>query len=92
MDRDAVSKLKQVSYFTDAKLWMQTDIIEKVLEKLNYIMKLENQNVLLFQDNALVHPENLVGKYSNVKILFLLKNTTSRLQPLHAGIIKKPSK
>ena len=67
---------------------MKIHIIEKVLEKLNYIMKLENQNVLLFLDNAPVHPENLVGKYSNIKIVFLPKNTTSRLQPLDAGIIK----
>ena len=67
---------------------MQIDIIEKVLEKLNYIMKLENQNVLLFLDNAPVHPENLVEKYTNIKIVFLPKNTTSCLQPLDAGIIK----
>ena len=57
-----------------------------MLEKLNYIMKLENWNVLLFLDNAPVHLENLVGKPSN--IVFLPKNTTSRLQPLDAGIIK----
>ena len=67
---------------------MQFDIIEKVLEKLNYIMKLENQNVLLFLDNVPVHPENLVGKYNNIKIAFLPKNTTSRLQSLDASIIK----
>ena len=51
-------------------------------------MKLENQNVLLFLDNAPVHPKNLVGKYSNIKIVFFPKNTTLRLQSLDAGIIK----
>ena len=65
---NAASKLKQVSYFVDAKLWMQADIIEKVLEEINYIMKLENRNVLLFLNNAQVHPENLVGKCNNIKI------------------------
>ena len=51
-------------------------------------MKLGNRNVLLFLNNAPVHPENLVGKCSNIKILFLPENTTSRLLPLDAGIIK----
>ena len=60
------------------------NIIEKVFEKLNCIMKLENRNVLLFLDSALVHPENLVGEYSNIKIVFLPEHTTSRLQPLDA--------
>ena len=85
---NAASKLKQVSYFADAKSWIQIDIMEKVPEKLNYIMKLENRNVLLFLDNTPVHPENLLGKNSNIKIVFLPKNTTSRLHPLDAGIIK----
>ena len=48
---------------------MQIDIIEKALEKLNNIMKLENRNVLLFMDNTPVHPENLVGKCSDIKIV-----------------------
>ena len=65
---NVASKLKQVSYFVDAKLWMQADIIEKVLEEINYIMKLENRNVLLFLNNAQVNPENLVGKCSNINI------------------------
>ena len=82
------SKLKQVSYFADAKSWMQVDVIEKVVKKLNYIMKLENRNVLLFLDNLAVHPENLVGKCSNIKIVFLPRNTNLRLQPLDVGIIK----
>ena len=65
---NAASKLKQVSYIADAKSWMQIYITEKVLEKLNYIMKLENEIVLLFLNNAPVHPENLVKKFSNIKI------------------------
>lgn len=62
---NAASKFGQVSHFADAKTWMQINIMEKVLQKLNKTMKLENRNILLFLDNALVHPESLVAKYSN---------------------------
>ena len=89
---NAALKLEQVSYFADPKSWMQINIMENVLDKLNNKMKAEKRNVLLFLDNAPVHPEGLQGKYSNIKVTatatFLPKNTTSRLQPLDAGIIK----
>ena len=85
---NAALKLPLVSYFADAKSWMQIDIMEKVLEKLNNMMKLEKRNILLFLDNVPVHPESLVGKNSNITVAFLPKNTTSRLQPLDVGIIQ----
>ena len=75
---NAASKLRRVSYFANAKSWMQIDIMKKVLQKLN-IMKLENQNILLFMDTT---PERPVGKYSKIRVVFLPNNTTSRLQPL----------
>ena len=44
--------------------------------------------MFLFLDNATVHPTSLVDKFSNIKVVFLPKNTTSRLQLLDAGIIQ----
>ena len=38
---NAALKLEQVSYFADTKLWMQINIMENVLDKLNNIMKSE---------------------------------------------------
>ena len=39
-------------------------------------------------DNVTSHDPDLKDKFSNIKVVFLPKNTTSRLQPLDAGIIK----
>ena len=42
--------------------------------------------VVLLHDNATFHPESM--EFSDIKILYLPKNITSRLQSLDAGIIQ----
>ena len=53
-----------------------------MLSKLNRKLAFENRKVILFLDNATCHPGSMDDKFSNIKIVFLPKNTTSRLQPL----------
>ena len=60
--------------------------MENILEKLKREMKMQSRKVILSMDNVKVHPESQIGKHGNIKIVFLPKNTTSRLQPLDAGI------
>ena len=63
---------------------MNSDIMVKILSMLDATMKSQNRNVISFIDNV----PDLKGKFSNINVCFLPKNTTSRLQPLDAGIIQ----
>ena len=83
----ASDKLSEVMYFADSKSSMEVEIMEKVMETLNRQMVKDEGNNFLFLDNATVHPTSLVDKLSNIKVVFLPKNTTSRIKPLDAGII-----
>ena len=82
------SRPANLHYFSNEKSWMNTDIMVKILSMLDAKMKSQNRNVILFIDNAPCHPPDLKGKFSNINVCFLPKNTTSRLQPLDAGIIQ----
>lgn len=76
-----------VTYFSQPNAWMTTDIMYKILSKLNTDMKQQSRSIILFMDNSGCHPENVVGKYTNIKVVFLPANT-SLLQPLNLGILK----
>ena len=78
-----------VPYYSNAKAWMNSVIMLDILNKINQKLARQKRKVILFLDNVSSHSQDLVGKFSNIKVVFLPKNTTSRLQPLDAGIIKK---
>ncbi|KAI0221967.1 Tigger transposable element-derived protein 6, partial [Lamellibrachia satsuma] len=73
-----------ITYRANRKAWMTSVLFKEWLDKLNSKMKLQGRNILLFVDNCGAHPE---VKLTNVKMVFLPPNTTSRLQPCDAGII-----
>ena len=73
-----------VTYRANKKAWMTSLLFKEWVERLNRQMQLQERNILLFVDNCAAHPDVQV---SNVKIVFLPPNTTSRLQPCDAGII-----
>ena len=76
------------NYFANAKAWMTTEIIQEVLKMLDKKMIADGRNVFLYLDNAPSHPDILQEGLQNIKVEFLSKNTTSRLQLCDAGINK----
>lgn len=82
------SRPADVHYFANPKSWMTSEIMVAVLTRLNRKLSSEKRKVILFLDNATCHPESMKDQYSHIKVVFLPKNTTSRLQPLDAGIIQ----
>ena len=75
-------------YYANKKAWMDSELMEEILRTLNRKCVAEDRKILLFIDNAPSRPESFSDSFSHVQIVFLPKNTTSKLQPLDAGIIK----
>ena len=75
-------------YYANKKAWMDSELMEEILRTLNRKCAAEDPKILLFIDNAPSHPESFSDCFSHIQIVFLPKNTTFKLQPLHAGIIK----
>ena len=77
-----------VLYKSSKKAWMNSIIFQEWVSTFDKSIRCENKDrkVLLILDNVsshTIHGLNL----KNVEILFLPKNTTSKLQPLDSGII-----
>ena len=78
-------KILPVIYEANKKACMISDIFKKYLTKWNNQLVRENRNILLLIDNC---PSHTINFLSNIKVVFLPKNTTSVLQPCDLGIIK----
>ena len=61
---------------------MKSDITKTALAKLDCRTNFENRKIILFFDKGTRHPEGLQNGLTNIKLVFLFKNATSRLQPL----------
>ena len=76
------------SNFSQFKAWIDFNILDDVLSKLNRKLARERRNVISFLYNAPCHPPDMKGKYDHIKIVFFPPNCTYRLQPLDLGIIQ----
>ena len=75
-----------VDYKYNKKAWMTSPLFQDWVDKVNTRMKNEGRHIALVIDNASSHGKET--QWSNVTIYFLPPNTTSRTQPMDAGIIR----
>ena len=74
-----------VIYYANRIAWVTSEIFRNWLQLINNQIMCKNRKIILFIDNCGAHPD---VQLNNVAVEFLPPNTTSRLQPLDAGIIK----
>lgn len=76
-------------YRNNKKAWMNGGLFSEWLHSVDRVIgKTPGRNILLLMDNCSAHgSEHTLPALQNVKVSFLPPNTTSRLQPLDAGII-----
>jgi len=74
------------NYISNKKAWMTALFFQDWLHEFNQKMSIQNRKVLLLLDNAPSHIA-VEGEYSHVEVHMLPANTTSKLQPMDAGII-----
>lgn len=75
-----------VRYSHSKKAWMTGRIWEQFLQSWDRSLRSQNRKILLLVDNAPSHP--VIHGLTNMKVVFLPKNTTSLIQPMDAGIIR----
>ena len=78
----------RMKYRSNPKAWMLITVFQNWLEEFNSVVvqKYKGQRVLLLLDNCPSHKIDGLA-FSHVDVLFLPPNTTSKLQPMDAGII-----
>ena len=76
-----------VDYKSNASSWMTAMLFQEWIKDWDQKLKAKKKKVLLLLDNLSSHNVSRIG-LSQIETLFLPPNTTSRLQPLDAGIIE----
>lgn len=76
-------------YASNKKAWMTMDIFFEWLKRFDaFIARTPNRRILLLLDNFSGHGSaECMPALANIEVKFLPPNTTSRLQPMDAGII-----
>ena len=74
-------------YKSQKKSWMDNQIFEEWVRKLDRTFRMEGRKIALLIDNCPAHPS--VSDLTNVQLVFLPPNTTSVLQPMGQSVIRR---
>jgi hypothetical protein len=72
-----------VAYKKNSNSWMTSEIFTELLQNLNKKTRQNDRKIALVIDNCSAHPSILL---SNVKLIYLPPNATSRLQAMDMGV------
>ena len=74
-------KPEGIPYYANSRAWMNTQVMIDILAILNKRLVKKERKILLLLDNVSSHNPDLKDRFSNIRVIFLPKNTTSKLQP-----------
>ncbi|XP_043470591.1 tigger transposable element-derived protein 4-like [Leptopilina heterotoma] len=75
-----------VEYDAQSRAWMTGPRFIKWIKALDDHFQSKSRQIILFIDNCPAHPKDV--ELTNIKLVFLPPNATSKLQPMYQGIIK----
>lgn len=75
-----------VTWCSNRTAWMNSTLFTDWLHDFDSIIRKQKRKILLFMDNAPVHPPDVELK--NIVIKFFPSNTTSVIQPMDQGVIR----
>ena len=73
-------------YKSQKKSWIDSQIFEESVHKLDQTFRMEGRKIALLIDNCPAHP--FVSDLTIVQLVFLPPNNTSVLQPMDQGVIR----
>ena len=75
-----------VTWCSNRTAWMNSTLFTDWLYDFDSIIQRQKRKILLFMDNAPVHPHDI--KLKNIVIKFFPSNTTALIQPMDQGVIR----
>lgn len=75
-----------VTWSSNRTAWMNSTLLTNWLNDFDKMMQKQNRRILLFLDNAPVHPPDVILK--NITLKFFPANTTATIQPMDQGVIR----